>query len=146
MLLSNITFFIECVNLLRLQYERASPTKRKQLATFLKTWLFYNSTSKNIYWTGLSTSKGLIEKVKEHRYSNLATTKYLLENEVRFDNNADQILWVFERMQWNYTSAKENGELSKLQQYDVFYGRLNGNLKTLYNEAEIELIEEKVRS
>ncbi len=143
MILSDISFYLECISLLKPQYARADNAKKKQLATFLKTWLFYNSTSKNIYWTGYSTQDGMIERVKEHRYSNLATTQYLLEQELPFANKIEQILWVFERMQWNYTSGPENKKMSNLQQYETFYGRLRGDLHELYNEAEIELIEEK---
>lgn len=143
MLLSNISFFIECVNLLKDQYHKASPSKKKQLATFLKTWLFYNSTSKSIFWTGFSTKEGIVEQVKEHRYSTLASTKYLLQKDVRFENNRQQILWVFEKMQWNYTSSDENKRMSKLQQFETFYGRMKGELSELYREAKIELVEEK---
>lgn len=143
MILSDISFYLECISLLKPQYARADNAKKKQLSTFLKTWLFYNSTSKNIYWTGYSTQPGMIERVKEHRYSNLATTRYLLERELPFSNKIEQILWVFERMQWNYTSSPENKKMSNLQQYETFYGRLRGDLHDLYNEAKIELIEEK---
>lgn len=143
MILSDISFYLECISLLKPQYARADNAKKKQLATFLKTWLFYNSTSKNIYWTGYSTQPGMIERVKEHRYSNLATTRYLLEQELPFANKIEQILWVFKRMQWNYTSSPENKKMSNLQQYETFYGRLRGDLHDLYNEAKIELIEEK---
>jgi hypothetical protein len=146
MILSDISFYLECISLLKPQYARAELAKKKQLATFLKTWLFYNSTSKNIYWTGYSTKDGMVERVKEHRYSNLATTRYLLERELPFSSKIDQVLWVFERMQWNYTSGPENKSMSKLQQYEIFYGKYNGDLTRLYKEAKIDLLEEKSNS
>jgi len=146
MILSDISFYLECISLLKSQYAKADNAKKKQLATFLKTWLFYNSTSKNIFWTGYSTEKGMIERVKEHRYSNLATTQFLLEQREPTLNKVHQILWVFERMQWNYTSVIENKKLSKFQQYEIFYKKFNGDLNKVYKEANINLIEENSNS
>jgi|GEM_PF-5507691 len=143
MIISNISFFIDCVSLLREQYQNADTVKKNQLVTFLKTWLFYNSTSKSIFWTGMSTEGGKVEKVKEHRFSNKATTRYLLENDLQFENKVKQVLWIFERMQWNYTNKDENKRMSPLQQYETFYGRLQGSLNNLYSEATIALEDEK---
>jgi hypothetical protein len=142
MLISKITFFLDCVRILKQRYEIANNAERKQLATFLKTWLFYNSGSKEIFWTGCTTEKGKLERVKEHRYSNLATTTYLLKTDLNRFSNKDLLLWTFEHMQWNYTSKEENNRLSKEQQYDNFYKKLDGDLIKLYETAKIELIDE----
>jgi hypothetical protein len=142
MLISKITFFLDCVSILKQRYESANDAEKKQLATFLKTWLFYNSGSKEIFWTGCSTEKGRLERVKEHRYSNLATTTYLLKSDLKGFTNKGLLLWTFEHMQWNYTGKDENNRLSKWQQYESFYKKLDGDLIKLYETAEIELIDE----
>ena len=45
-------------------------------------------------------------------------------------------------MQWNYTGKDENNRLSKWQQYESFYKKIDGDLIKLYETAEINLIDE----
>lgn len=138
MLISGIIFYLKCIETLRnvpIQNDR----QRKMLATFLKTWLFYNSSSKLIFWTGLSSPEGIVDRVKEHRFSNLATITFILEKGLPNDNIRENILWIFERMQWNYTTVAENKKLSSLQQYKIFYFKLKGDIEELYRTASVDI-------
>jgi hypothetical protein len=148
MIISNILFFIECVEQLRPSYnnKKTSLKQRKQLATFLKTWIWYNSHSENIFWTGLSTKDGQnLKRVKEHWYSNLTTAEFLLKTGITELSKKDQILWVFERMRWNYTSRKENKDLIAKQQFHPFYNEYKGNPSLVYKSLgfELEIIEKE---
>ena len=138
MLISGILFYLKCIETLSnlpIQNDR----QRKMLATFLKTWLFYNSSSKSIFWTGLSSPEGIVDRVKEHRFSNLATITFILKNGLPNDNIRENILWIFERMQWNYTTVAENKRLSSFQQYEYFYNKLNGDIGALYRKANVDI-------
>ena len=151
MIISEINFFIECTKILREIYEninagrlRPNTARQRQLETFLKTWIFYNSSSKKIYWTGRSSEGGLIERVKEHQYSNLSSVRYILNPEIGEDffalDNKEQLLSIFRFMQWNYTSKKENSRLREFQNADIFYGEvINGDPENAYGMAEITL-------
>ena len=143
MLISNIFFFIECADILRTKYSAGTGSQKKQLVTFLKTWLWYNSGSKNIFWRGWSTEEGRIERVKEHWYSNLSTANFLMDKGIRDLSRKEQVLWIFKRMQWNYTSVKENQRLIHDQDYTRFYGKLKGDASKLYENNNLVIGEEK---
>ena len=148
MILSEINFFIKCARELKPIHEDALPPRKKQLETFLKTWLWYNSSSKNIFWTGKTSEAGIINRVKEHQYSNLSSVRYIMDNEIMNENffdlsNQEQFKRVFKFMQWNYTSSAENISLKQFQDANVFYGvEINGDPEIAYQMAEINLFEE----
>jgi hypothetical protein len=52
MLITQITFFINCANALLNLHQAGTLLQKRQVETFLKTWFFYNSASQEIYWTG----------------------------------------------------------------------------------------------
>jgi len=142
MLISNILFFIECAEQLRPSYNNKKTTnkQKKQLATFLKTWIWYNSHSEEIFWTGLYTEESKKPKrVKEHWYSNLTTAEYLLKKGIDKLRKKDQINWIFERMRWNYASRKQNIDLITKQKFDTFYNEFDGNPKLAYKSLGIKL-------
>ena len=62
MLISGILFYLKCIETLSnlpIQNDRQC----KMLATFLKTWVIYNFSSKSIFWTGLSSPEGIVDRV-----------------------------------------------------------------------------------
>ena len=145
MILTEINFFIKCARLLKPIWIDSDDNRRKQLETFLKTWLFYNSSSKNIYWTGKSSEAGMIEIVKEHHYGNLSSVQYIMDDNIMnvnfFDlSNQEQFKMIFKFMQWNYTSRHENTSLRPLQVANIFYGNeINGDPLIAYTMANINL-------
>lgn len=139
MLISNISFFIDCIESLRPKYKKGNPKQKKQLATFIKTWIWYNSGSQNIFWTGKSSRKGI---VKEHWYSNLTTAIHLLKDGLNDKSQKEKIIWLFERMQWNYTSKEENRKLIPEQEYKRFFGFHNGDPLSAYDYLQIDLFSE----
>jgi len=142
MLISNISFFIDCIKSLKKNYQQGNEKQRKQLATFIKTWIWYNSASIKVFWTGKTTGNG---KVKEHWFSNLTTARQILENGFDTTDRKSQILWVFKRMQWNYTSAKENRDLIREQDYEVFLKEHKGNPEAAYKAIGLNLHTEEKR-
>jgi len=150
MIIKEIQFFLEFAKELKQFYENANPNQKSQILTVLKTWLFYNSSSKNIFWTGFSSSAGMNQRIKEHQYSSLSSVKYMMNDEIGnvsfFDlSNQEKLIKVFGFMQWNYTSKAENNKLREFQDANIFYGHeINGYPAIAYQLAEIELIVEDV--
>lgn len=146
MLISQILFFIKCAKALRPIHEECNTIKKRQIETFLKTWLFYNSSSSEIFWTG-RTSLAVINgenRVKEHWFGNLSSAHYILNPEILDEDfflldTSVQVLKVFQFMQWNYTTRGENNVLRQLQRPDVFFGEYMGDPIIMYNNAGIEL-------
>jgi hypothetical protein len=148
MIIKEIQFFLEFAKELKPFYDNANPDQQRQILTVLKTWLFYNSSSKNIFWTGRSSAAGMIQRVKEHQYSNLSSVKFIMNDEIGnvcfFElSKQEQFKKVFSFMQWNYTSKEENNRLRKFQDADIFFGPdINGDPAIAYKLAEIKLITE----
>ena len=139
---SEISVFIKCLPPLRIVYEQSDLKQKKSIATFFKTFLFYNSTLKSVFWTGLATSKRA--RKKEHWYSTLTTAVQLLEKShdaLDFDekSDADKIFWIYRRMQWNYATKSQNGALKKQQGIDLFFSTHNGDPKSPYDFLRIPL-------
>jgi hypothetical protein len=142
MIISEIKFFLSCATELRAIHANSNPNRQKQLETFLKTWLFYNSSSKNIFWTGKASKAAKPSSwVKEHQFGNLSSARYILrdqgfqgENDIR-----NQVLTIFKFMQWNYTTKSENNKLKQFQSYDTFYDHngINGDPNKAYLKADI---------
>lgn len=158
MILSELKFFILCAEQLKPIYVNAGPAQQNQIATFLKTWLFYNSSSKEIFWTGrtsIAANKGNARVVKEHWYGNLSSARRIF-TDVPFDytingeivqttffnlSKKQQFLEVYKFMQWNYTTATENQNVRPYQNYGIFYGEeINGDPHEAYELAGIELM------
>jgi hypothetical protein len=145
MIIKEIQFFLEFANELNSFYNNANPNQKRQILTVLKTWLFYNSHSKNIFWTGRSTTAGQIQRVKEHHYSNLSSVKNIMNDDIGIDSffalsKKSQFIMVFKFMQWNYSSKEENNRLKEFQDADIFYGpEINGNPEIAYHYADIDL-------
>lgn len=142
----DIIFFIQCIENLRDLYQNADENRRKQLSTMLKTWMFYNSTEKDIFWTGNSSDSVLNggDKVKEHHFGNLSSVEYILNPEIGNQDffeltTVNQLLKIFQFMQWNYTTPAENQRLRNFQNTTRFYDEFEGNPNLIYNEAGIEL-------
>ena len=146
MLISQILFFIKCANTLRPTHEKSNTIQKRQIETFLKTWLFYNSSSRAIFWTGQS-SQAVINgenQVKEHWYGNLSSAHYIMNPEILDEDfflldARVQVLNVFKFMQWNYTTRGENNRLRQLQKPDVFFSHYMGNANVMYEDAGITL-------
>ena len=143
MILSEIIFFVKCAKELKQIHKNVPDIRKRQLETFLKTWLFYNSHTKAIFWTGNSSINGLNERVKEHQYSNLSSVKYIMNGNFFDLCQKDQFISVFKFMQWNYTSKDENYRLRPHQEFNVFYGdEICGDPNMAYQLAQITLREE----
>lgn len=148
MIIKEIKFFLEFAKELKPFYDNANSDQQRQILTVLKTWLFYNSNSKNIFWTGRSSAAGMKQRVKEHQYSNLSSVKYIMNDEIGnvcfFDlSNQKKFIKVFGFMQWNYTSKEENNRLREFQDASIFYApEINGDPVISYQLAKIELITE----
>lgn len=141
-MINEINFFTSCCRELQPTFLNANPKEQNQIATFLKTWIFYNSASKNLFWTGKYTEQGLKDGVKEHWYPGLTVTKKLLETPEAFANNKELFFRVFSWMQWNYTSKQENQRLKSYQAPGVFDSSpINSDPTLSYQLANIELLE-----
>jgi hypothetical protein len=149
MLISQIDLFIQCAKALLPKHQKSKPQQKRQIETFLKTWLFYNSSSAEVFWTG-KTSKSVIEgadPIAEHWYGNLSSAHRIMNPGAfgaSFFNQPkpQQLLDVFKFMQWNKTSKAENIRLRPLQRPEVFLNQFQGDPRLIYREAGIELIQE----
>lgn len=146
--IGDIKFFIQFAENLRELYQNANESRRRQLATMLKTWMFYNSTEKDIFWTGKSSESVLDggNKVKEHHYGNLSSVEYILNPEIGNEDffeltKANQLLRIVKFMQWNYTTPAENQSLRIFQNTNRFYNEFNGDPNLIYKEAGISLVD-----
>jgi hypothetical protein len=147
-IIKDVKFFMQCAENLRELHQHSDENRRRQLTTMLKTWLFYNSTSKDVFWTGKSSSSVLNggDKVKEHWFGNLSSVQYILNPEIG-DNDffeltkTNQFIKVFSNMQWNYTTPNENQRLRIFQNTNRFYNEFNGDPNVMYNAAGIDLVD-----
>jgi hypothetical protein len=148
MLISQIDLFIQCAKALLPKHQKSTPQQKRQIETFLKTWLFYNSSSAEVFWTGL-TSQSVIDgaqPIAEHWFGNLSSAHYVMNLDVQSANFFDQakpaqILEVFKFMQWNKTSKAENIKLRALQRPEVFFAQFQGDPRQIYQLAGIHLIQ-----
>ena len=148
MLISQIDLFIQCAKALEPKHQTSTPQQKRQIETFLKTWLFYNSSSAEVFWTGM-TSQSVIDgadPIVEHWYGNLSSAHHIMNPGVRgacfFDQTKpQQVLEVFKFMQWNKTSKAENIKLRALQRPEVFFGQFQGDPRQIYRESGIHLIQ-----
>ena len=144
MIILDIQFFLSCVKEIKPLYVISNDNHKRQLETFIKTWIFYNSSQKKIYWTGKSSTMVTPQdKVKEHWYGNLSSAKYCLNNMVFCEGNQiKNFLKVFAFMQWNYTTQNQNISLIPFQNYDMFYkpNEIKGDPEEAYRRAGIEFI------
>jgi hypothetical protein len=146
MIISQIDFFITCAKALMQTHQAGSPTQKRQVETFLKTWLFYNSSSAEIFWTG-KTSQQVINgeaAVAEHWYGNLSSAYYIMNPDVLDEDffgltKPNQVLKIFKFMQWNKTSKAENTQLRELQKPQVFFGEYQGNPDHIYEAVGVAL-------
>jgi hypothetical protein len=154
MLITQITFFINCANALLNLHQAGTLLQKRQVETFLKTWFFYNSASQEIYWTGKTSVEvqNGAPAVAEHWYGNLSSVYYIMNPDVLNRNffaleKRQQILEVFAFMQWNKTSQAENLRLRNLQRPEVFFDIFQGNPNLMYQEAGVVLsIEDEERN
>lgn len=148
MLISQIDLFIQCAKALLPKHQKSTPQQKRQIETFLKTWLFYNSSSAEVFWTG-RTSKSVIEggdPIAEHWYGNLSSAHYIMNKGVSgtsFFNltKPQQLLEIFKFMQWNRTTKAENIMLRPLQRPEFFFSQFQGDPLQIYQEAGIQLIQ-----
>jgi hypothetical protein len=148
-IIKDVKFFIQCSENLRELYDNTDENRQRQLITMLKTWLFYNSSSKDIFWTGKSSRSvlnGGHTIVKEHWFGNLSSAEFILNPNVGHEDffglsKIEQFLKIFQFMQWNYATQKENQMLRNFQNPNRFYNEFNGNPNLIYNEARIDLVD-----
>jgi hypothetical protein len=149
MIIFNILFYLKCIDEFYNLYNHQDTTteQKNAIESILKVWLFYNS-SNEMYWTRYISSVGRIEtkRVKEHRYSNKSSIKFILSNDktmhsILFNekSNQEKVCDILKFMQWNYTSKKENQDLKKFQNYSDFYTIYKGNPDLAYEKANITL-------
>jgi hypothetical protein len=147
-IIKDIKFFMQCAENLRELHQHSDENRRRKLCTMLKTWLFYNSTSKDIFWTGKSSNSVLNggDRVKEHWFGNLSSVQYILNPQIG-DNDFFELseihkfLKILEFMNWNYTTPAENQRLRSFQNVTRFYNEFNGDPNRMYNAAGIDLVD-----
>jgi hypothetical protein len=110
----------------------------------LKTWIFYNSGSKQTFWTGSYTEEGLFE-TKEHWYPGKPVVQKLMsETDLSIISKRDLVLRIFKYMQWNYTTQQQNQALRPYQTEQQFFNEpINGEPRITYQLAGINLLKDK---
>jgi hypothetical protein len=144
-MIHEILFYLTCCESLKDTYKNANDGNKERVETFLKTWLFYNSGPKDIFWRG-TVSHGLgnqnfKDSVKEHWYPNKSVTKHIMSDGFLQKSKIEQISEIFQYMQFNLTTKAENNRLKKYQVYQIFYDRegVNGDPAIAYERANVNL-------
>ena len=140
-MISHIVFFIDTCRAIQPHYLHANVEQKNQLITFLKTWIFYNSGSKQTFWTGFYTEEGLYQ-TKEHWFPGKPVVQRLMSDpNLSINSKRELVLRIFKYMQWNYTTQQQNQALRPYQTEQHFFNEpINGEPRISYQLAGINLL------